>query len=185
MVTEQIGMHHSYEQMLESYASRSRGHDGRSGTSNENKSAISGEAQSSMIEEILPPPLEPLLITAEEFAGLAEISVRTLWRMGSAGQIPQPVRFGRTVRWRLAEVKSWIADGCPPPVSRKMKDGGTKTWRQFSNGGGTKRTATLPTTLATPITRVKDGPSRDSRTRRFRSSLPPKSRTKFSLENGA
>ena len=57
---------------------------------------------------------EPLLVTAVELAQLLHISTRTLWRLRSAGQLPQPVRFGGTVRWRLEEVRKWIAEGCPP-----------------------------------------------------------------------
>ena len=54
----------------------------------------------------------PLLITAADFAGMLKVSVRTLWRLRSAGQIPEPVRLGGAVRWRLDEVKNWIAGGC-------------------------------------------------------------------------
>lgn len=62
---------------------------------------------------------EPLLITAKEFAQKLNVSLRQIWRMLSEGRIPQPVRLGGTVRWRLAEVKSWIAEGCPEPESRE------------------------------------------------------------------
>lgn len=56
---------------------------------------------------------EPLLITAAELADMMRISLRSLWRMRSVGQLPQPIRLGGTVRWRLAEVKEWIDLGCP------------------------------------------------------------------------
>ncbi|MGD9721457.1 MAG: helix-turn-helix transcriptional regulator [Pirellulales bacterium] len=62
---------------------------------------------------------EPLLVTAAEVAHLLGVSPRTLWRQLSAGQIPQPVRFGGTVRWRIDEVRKWIAEGCPPPRARE------------------------------------------------------------------
>lgn len=62
---------------------------------------------------------EPLLVTAAEVARLLGISSRTLWRQLSAGQIPQPVRFGGTVRWNLVDLKKWITDGCPPPRARE------------------------------------------------------------------
>lgn len=61
----------------------------------------------------------PVLITAEEFAELMQISVRTLWRLRSAGQIPEPVRIGGTVRWNRERVLDWISDGCPPATSRE------------------------------------------------------------------
>ena len=65
------------------------------------------------------PPAEPLLIAAADFARLLRVSTRTLWRQLSAGQIPQPVRFGGTVRWRIDEIRKWIAEGCPLPRARE------------------------------------------------------------------
>jgi excisionase family DNA binding protein len=55
---------------------------------------------------------DPLLITAAELAKLLQVSTRTLWRLRSAGQLPEAVRLGGAVRWRLDEIKEWIADGC-------------------------------------------------------------------------
>lgn len=56
---------------------------------------------------------EPALITAGELARMLHISTRTLWRMKSAGQLPPPLRLGGAVRWRVEEIRKWIADGCP------------------------------------------------------------------------
>jgi predicted DNA-binding transcriptional regulator AlpA len=54
----------------------------------------------------------PALITAAEFAQMLSVSVRTLWRLRSAQAVPEPVRLGGAVRWRLDEVRQWIAGGC-------------------------------------------------------------------------
>lgn len=62
---------------------------------------------------------EPLLITALELARLMRVSTRTLWRLRSAGELPEPVRFGGAVRWRFDEIRKWIADGCPRPQARE------------------------------------------------------------------
>jgi excisionase family DNA binding protein len=59
----------------------------------------------------------PLLIRADEVARMMGVSERTLWRLLSAGKVPQPVRIGRSTRWRLAEVRGWIAGGCPAESS--------------------------------------------------------------------
>lgn len=59
------------------------------------------------------PSDDPLLMTARELATLLRVSTRTLWRLRSAGALPQPVRFGGTVRWRHDEVRAWIAAKCP------------------------------------------------------------------------
>jgi len=55
-----------------------------------------------------------LLIPAEEVARMMGVSERTLWRLASAGRVPRPVRIGRNTRWRLAEIRDWIEQGCPP-----------------------------------------------------------------------
>jgi excisionase family DNA binding protein len=53
------------------------------------------------------------LLSAEEVAAMLGVSERTLWRLLSAGKFPEPVRFGRSTRWRPADVKDWIDRGCP------------------------------------------------------------------------
>jgi excisionase family DNA binding protein len=55
----------------------------------------------------------PVLLTADEVATMLNVSERTLWRLLSAGKVPQPVRFGRSTRWKAAEVTAWIDRGCP------------------------------------------------------------------------
>ncbi|MFO0942066.1 MAG: helix-turn-helix domain-containing protein [Pirellulales bacterium] len=57
------------------------------------------------------------LITILELAKLLKISTRTLWRMLKAERLPEPIRLGSAVRFRLDDVKDWIARGCPPRTS--------------------------------------------------------------------
>jgi prophage regulatory protein len=66
-------------------------------------------------DNAMPPDVSetPALITAAECARMLRVSVRTLWRLRSARQVPEPVRLGGAVRWRLDEVQNWIAGGCP------------------------------------------------------------------------
>lgn len=54
-----------------------------------------------------------VLIPAEEVALMLGVSERTLWRLLSAGKVPEPLRIGRNTRWRAAEVREWIERGCP------------------------------------------------------------------------
>lgn len=56
---------------------------------------------------------EPLFVTAAELAQLMRISTRTLWRLLSARKIPEPIRLGGTVRWRIDLIQDWIDQGCP------------------------------------------------------------------------
>ena len=55
----------------------------------------------------------PLFVTAAELAQLLRISTRTLWRLLSAKKMPEPVRFGSAVRWRIEVIQDWIDQGCP------------------------------------------------------------------------
>ncbi len=53
------------------------------------------------------------LIAADQLAAMLDISTRTVWRLLSTGRMVQPIRIGGSVRWRLDEVREWIAKGCP------------------------------------------------------------------------
>jgi excisionase family DNA binding protein len=56
---------------------------------------------------------EGMLISVDRLAELLQVSPRTVWRLVSAGQVPQPLRIGGNTRWRLDSVKEWIEQGCP------------------------------------------------------------------------
>ncbi len=56
----------------------------------------------------------PLLLSAKRVAEMLQVSTRTLWRLLSDGRLIDPVRIGRSVRWRKDELLRWIAAGCPP-----------------------------------------------------------------------
>ncbi len=53
------------------------------------------------------------LITLEELAEILHLSSRTLQRKLSAGELPAPIRIGRSIRWPLAVIHKWIEEGCP------------------------------------------------------------------------
>jgi predicted DNA-binding transcriptional regulator AlpA len=56
----------------------------------------------------------PLLIGARDLARLLGISKATLERMKAAGRLPSPVVLSAGChRWRLDEVRAWVAAGCP------------------------------------------------------------------------
>jgi excisionase family DNA binding protein len=59
--------------------------------------------------------IQKLLVSADELAKMLDVSERTIWRLLSGGKLPRPLRLGGSVRWRLAEVTTWIAEGCPVP----------------------------------------------------------------------
>ena len=53
------------------------------------------------------------LITAEQLGGILGVSVRTVWRLRSAGKLPLPVQLGGSIRWKRGEVEAWIDANCP------------------------------------------------------------------------
>jgi excisionase family DNA binding protein len=55
-----------------------------------------------------------LLIDTRTFARLLNISPRHVCRLLDEKAIPGPVRLGRLLRWRLAEILEWIEADCPP-----------------------------------------------------------------------
>ncbi len=56
---------------------------------------------------------DPRLLAVGEVARLLSISIRATWKFVAAGRLPAPVRLGRSVRWRAAELDAWISAGCP------------------------------------------------------------------------
>jgi excisionase family DNA binding protein len=59
--------------------------------------------------------VSPELLSVRDLATLlGRCSTRHLYRLVDTGRMPAPVRLGRLVRWRRAEVLEWIANGCPP-----------------------------------------------------------------------
>jgi len=56
----------------------------------------------------------PLLVDAREAGRLCSVS-RSLWlSLHGQGRVPRPVCLGRRMLWSIAELRSWIAAGCPP-----------------------------------------------------------------------
>jgi predicted DNA-binding transcriptional regulator AlpA len=64
---------------------------------------------------------EPGLLDVKAVAAHLSVSVRQVWKFRDAGRIPQPIRLGRSVRWRASDIEQWLADACPAvgPVKRK------------------------------------------------------------------
>ena len=53
------------------------------------------------------------LLTVGDVARLLAVSPRTVIRLRAAGRLPEPVRLGRSVRWRRDDLEDWIGAGCP------------------------------------------------------------------------
>lgn len=64
-------------------------------------------------DKITPLP-QPELLSAAEAARLVGVGKRSWWRYASSGRAPEPIRFAGVVKWRRADISTWIAAGCPP-----------------------------------------------------------------------
>lgn len=69
-----------------------------------------------------------LTTTAGGVAKMLNVSVRQVWRLHSLGQLPRPVRLGACVRWRVNEIRAFVAAGCPSrqeweELCKKAEDG--------------------------------------------------------------
>jgi prophage regulatory protein len=57
---------------------------------------------------------QPLASTATDAARLCGVSRSQWFKLQAMGKVPAPVRLGtRAPRWRVDELKAWLAAGCP------------------------------------------------------------------------
>ena len=64
----------------------------------------------------------PALINARDVARTLSIGVRHLYQMLAAGLVgPQPIRLGRSIRWRSDEINDWVRAGCPSRAKWEAK----------------------------------------------------------------
>lgn len=54
-------------------------------------------------------PHQTQLLTAREAAQILNIGVSTFWKRTRAGDFPAPIRFGRSTRWRRADIEALFA----------------------------------------------------------------------------
>lgn len=55
----------------------------------------------------------PLVADAKRLAGLLAVGLRTVRTWDAAGKLPEPLRIGGRVVWRLDEVRAWLDAGAP------------------------------------------------------------------------
>lgn len=71
--------------------------------------------------ELAPIGVEAMeMLTDTEISNLIKVSRRQIWKLLAMGRLPEPIRIGRSVRWRRADIDSWIANGCKvQPASKR------------------------------------------------------------------
>jgi predicted DNA-binding transcriptional regulator AlpA len=50
------------------------------------------------------------LLTAADLCSLLKLDARTLRVLRHEGRVPEPIKLGRSLRWRRAEIEAWIAE---------------------------------------------------------------------------
>ncbi|MFC1636131.1 helix-turn-helix transcriptional regulator [Planctomycetota bacterium] len=63
------------------------------------------------------------LCTAKELAEMLSLSVRTVWRLRSAGKLPQPVMVGGSCRWRVSDIEGYLDVNCDMNRFESMRGG--------------------------------------------------------------
>lgn len=59
-------------------------------------------------------PVDPVeLLTAGDLARRLRVSIRQIRKLHSDALMPAPLRLGRSVRWRAAELAAWLSAGAP------------------------------------------------------------------------
>ncbi len=62
----------------------------------------------------MPESLRPLAVDATGLANLLSLSRRKIQQMASSGALgPSPIRFGKSIRYSISEIESWLAAGAP------------------------------------------------------------------------
>ena len=70
------------------------------------------------------PPGEPaLLLTVNEVARLLGISVRSVWRLASAGELPSPLSIGRSKRWERRSLEAFVQAKARPHSATAVAHG--------------------------------------------------------------
>jgi len=59
----------------------------------------------------------PLVVDIKSLSKLLQRSVASLRRDEAQGRLPAGIRIGRSKRWRVDEIRDWVASGAPPPTS--------------------------------------------------------------------
>jgi excisionase family DNA binding protein len=54
---------------------------------------------------------EDRLLRVSDVAKALAVSVRTVWRLSHSGALPEPLRVGRSARWRASDIQEAIDHG--------------------------------------------------------------------------
>ena len=64
------------------------------------------------------------LLTAKDAAQLCRLSKRSWLRFNASEKVPEPLRIGGSLRWRLSDIEQWQSMGCPDRATFEEQQGG-------------------------------------------------------------
>ena len=70
--------------------------------------------------------MEKELIDTADVAVMLDVSRRQVAKLRDRGALPSPVRIGRSVKFRVADIREWIKNGCRPvtasnPTAKRVR----------------------------------------------------------------
>jgi len=54
-------------------------------------------------------PEEGRFLTVRQVAAMLHLGQRSVWKFATTGELPAPIRIGRSVRWDRSDIEVWIA----------------------------------------------------------------------------
>ena len=60
-----------------------------------------------------PRAARPILVDAKTVADMLGGTLQSIVRDHDAGMLPRPIVLGGEERWRVAEIRRWVREGCP------------------------------------------------------------------------
>ena len=58
-------------------------------------------------------PVQPRLLSITGVSQLLGVSRSQVKRLRASGRLPDPIRLGGRVLWRVDEIDAWVQAGCP------------------------------------------------------------------------
>ena len=82
------------------------------------------------------PPIETLLVNANEAAVACGIGRATWFRLKAAGKTPAPVKLAGRVLYRAEDLRLWVAMGCPDRKTFEAQKGAVAGPPRRPSAGG-------------------------------------------------
>ena len=63
------------------------------------------------------------MLSVRDVAALLKLSTRQVYKLVACGRMPQPLKVGRSTRWRSADIAAWIDGGCGAAETEQANTG--------------------------------------------------------------